>query len=78
MNYEEELKKLKEKINTASTMKVKAEAALESIENTRKEYLEQVKNLGVDPQNLESEINSLKTEINFLLEEANSLLPKDI
>ena len=63
MNYEEELKKLKEKINTASTMKVKAEAALESIENNRKEYLE---------------INSLKTEINSLLEEANSLLPKDI
>ena len=59
-------------------MKVKAEAALESIENNRKEYLEQVKNLGVDPKNLESEINSLKTEINSLLEEANSLLPKDI
>ncbi|MFR7349110.1 hypothetical protein [Peptoniphilus sp.] len=78
MNYEEELKKLKEKISSANTMKVRAEAALDNIENNRKEYIERLKNLGVDPKNLEAEINSLKSEINSLLEEANSLLPKDI
>lgn len=78
MNYEEELKKLKEKISSANTMKVKAEAALENIENNRKEYIERVKDLGVDPKNLEIEINSLKIDINSLLEEANNLLPKDI
>ena len=59
-------------------MKVRAEAALDNIENNRKEYIERLKNLGVDPKNLEAEINSLKSEINSLLEEANSLLPKDI
>lgn len=78
MNYEIELKNLKEKLQRASQMKVKAEATLENLEENKKSYLEQVKKLGIDPKNIESEISNLKTEIESLINEANNLLPKDI
>lgn len=77
MNYEQEIKDLKVKIDTAQLNKVKAETRLEQLENDRNALLEQLSTLGVEPENLDAHIENLEQEIAQLLEEAKSLLPDD-
>lgn len=78
MNYEEQLKKLKSDIDRAKDMKNRAEGQLDQLKAQEAQYLEELNKLGVDPENLESEIEKLKKDIELMLEEANSLMPKDI
>ncbi|NLW42665.1 MAG: hypothetical protein GXY89_05960 [Tissierellia bacterium] len=78
MNYEEELKKLKYDIDRANALKNKAAANLEVLENQESQILEELKQLGVEPENLDSTIENLKKEIEEMLNEANSLMPRDI
>ncbi len=78
MNYEEQLKKLKSDIDRAKDMKNRAEGQLDQLKAQEAQYLEELNKLGVNPENLESEIEKLKKDIELMLEEANSLMPKDI
>lgn len=78
MNYEDELKKLKRDLEIAKNLKNKADGTLEELKKQEQQQLEELKSLGVDPENLESEIKNLETEIKSLFKEANELLPKDL
>lgn len=78
MNYEESLKKLKLNLDQAKNMKNKAEGTLEELKNQESLILAELKDLGVDPENLENEIEKLKGEIESLLKEANDMLPMDL
>lgn len=78
MNYEKELNALKENLDKAKSLKYKAEARLEQLNNQQQEIIEELKDLGVDPEDLEQEIEKLTNEIDKLFKEANLLIPKDI
>lgn len=78
MDYEKELNVLKDNLEKAKSLKYKAEARLEQLNNQEQEIIKELKNLGVNPEDLEREIKKLKLEIDKLFEEANTLLPKDI
>lgn len=78
MDYEVQLKKLKEDLDKAKTLKYRAEAKLEQLKNQEKDLIDELVELGVNPNNLDNEIRKLSEEINSLFEEASKLLPKDI
>ncbi|SHG94315.1 hypothetical protein SAMN02745245_00106 [Anaerosphaera aminiphila DSM 21120] len=77
MNYEENLNILKDELEKAKNLKYKAEARLEQL-NVQKEILiKEIKDLGIEPENLDSEIDNLKKEIDNLFDEAEKLIPRD-
>lgn len=78
MDYEKELNELRDNLEKAKSLKYKAEARLEQLNNQQQEIIKELKNLGVNPEDLEKEIVKLESEINKLFKEANILLPKDI
>ena len=78
MDYEKELNALRDNLEKAKSLKYKAEARLEQLNNQQQEIIKELKDLGVNPEDLEEEIKKLKSEIDKLFEEANTLLPKDI
>ncbi|NLY67363.1 MAG: hypothetical protein GX069_07365 [Tissierellia bacterium] len=77
-NYEKELNLLKENLDKAKSLKYKAEARLEQLNNQQQEIIKELKELGVNPEDLEKEIRKLTEEIDALFKEANELIPKDI
>lgn len=78
MSYEKELNNLKESLEKAKNLKYKAEARLEQLNQQEEEIINELKYLGVKPEELETEINKLTSEIDKLFKEANQLLPKDL
>lgn len=78
MDYEKELNVLRDNLEKAKSLKYKAEARLEQLNNQQQEIIKELEALGVNPEDLEKEIKKLKLEIDKLFEEANTLLPKDI
>lgn len=77
-NYETRLEDLKKTLDKATNLKYKAEARLEQLNNQKKEIIEELNELKIDPDNLEDEIKKLENEIEELFTKADSLLPKDI
>lgn len=78
MDYEKELSLLKENLEKAKSLKYRAEARLEQLKQQEDEIIKDLKELGIEPKDLESEIEKLTLEINSLFKNANDLLPKDL
>lgn len=78
MEYEKELGNLKENLEKAKTLKYKAEARLEQLKSQEADLIKELKELNVNPEDLDSEIENLTIEINKLFKKSNELLPKDI
>ena len=78
MNYDKELNELRENLESAKSLKYRAEARLEQLKRQEDEIVKELKELGVKPEDLDGEIERLTLEINKLFKEANELLPKDI
>ena len=78
MNYEKELNDLKEGLEKAKNLRYRAEARLEQLNNQEAEIIAELKELGIEPRELENKINSLTSDIQRLFKEANELLPKDL
>ena len=76
MNYEENLKNLKEELDKLKNMKYKSEARLEQLNSQKKDILLEIEKLGIKPEDLEKEISNLKNEIDKLFNEANDLMPR--
>lgn len=78
MDYEKELNLLKENLEKAKSLKYRAEARLEQLKQQEDEIIKELNELGIEPKDLEGEIEKLTLEINGLFKEANQLLPKDL
>ena len=78
MDYEKELNQLKLDLDKAKTLKYKAEARLEQLKRQEDQIIEELKLLGVKPEDLDNEIDTLKAKIEELLTKANEMLPKDL
>lgn len=77
-DYEKELNILKNNLEKAKSLKYKAEARLEQLDKQHKDIISELKELGVNPDDLDKEIEKLTMEIESLFKESNELLPKDI
>lgn len=78
MDYEKELNLLKENLEKAKSLKYRAEARLEQLKQQETEIIKELSDLGVKPEDLESEITNLTSDINKLFQQANELLPTDL
>ncbi|AUS96450.1 hypothetical protein CDQ84_07945 [Clostridium thermosuccinogenes] len=77
-DFDKELSQIKENLDKAKNLRIRAEARLEQLNKQKQDILAELQNLGVKPEDLDSEIEKLKNEIEDLLKKANELLPMDL
>lgn len=78
MNYEMELKRLKDDLDKATNLKNRYEGRLQTLKQQEEELLNELNKMGIKPENLNGEIQALKTDIERLLKEADNLIPRDL
>lgn len=71
------LRELQERAERARTEKARAEATLESLEKQRNELVAEIREMGVEPEDLPAEIERLEEEIAQGLKKAEELLPPE-
>ncbi|WP_027621332.1 hypothetical protein [Acetivibrio clariflavus] len=76
--YEKRINQIKESLDKAKNMRIRAEARLEELNKQKEEILRELKELNVSPDQLDDEISKLKSEIEELMERAQNLIPQDI
>lgn len=74
-NYENELKCIKESLDSAKELKIRTEARIEQLNKQRNDILKELEIYGVKPEDLEDEIGKLKKEIENLIEEIGIIIP---
>jgi len=78
IDYEKTISQLKENLDKAKSLRIRAEARLEQLNAQKQELLTELSALGVKPENLEDEINKLKTEIEELINKATAMIPSEL
>ena len=73
-DYEKKLNKLKEELDKAKNLRIRAEARLEQLNIQNEEITKEIEMLGVKPEELDSEINRLKIEIDGLFLEVDEMI----
>lgn len=76
--YGEKLQLLKDGLERANNLRIQAETRLEELYRQEKEIIEQIRALGVEPDQLEEELARLEEEITTLIEEIESIIPWDL
>ena len=77
MDYSKELMELKKNIEKASKFKVEAQVRLEALDREREKLLEDLKQYGIDPAQLDEEIERLENEIKDGIDKIKKLLPME-
>jgi len=77
-DFDKELNKLKENLDKAKNLRIRAEARLEQLNKQKQDLLSELENLGVKPEDLDTEIERLNNEIESLLKKAKDMLPMDL
>lgn len=76
--YEYEINLLREKIDQARDIRIRAETRLEQLNRQKDELSNELEKIGVSPEELDREIIRLKDEIEDLIKKANHLIPREI
>ena len=76
--YEKKINTIKENLDKAKNLRIRAEARLEDLNRQKQEILKELDELGIKPENLEEEILRLKSEIEDLIGKAEKLIPEDL
>lgn len=76
-DYNSKLNELKNKLDVAKANKTKAEGMLETLNNNKEEIIVSIREMGIEPEDLENEILNLRTQIDSLLFEAEKLLAEE-
>lgn len=74
MDYTNRLEALKDSLDKAKLNKVKYEERLNILLNDRENIIKEIKALGIEPENLEAEINNLENKIASEITKAEELL----
>lgn len=77
IDYNAKLNELKNKLDVAKANKTKAEGMLETLNNNKEEIIVSIREMGIEPEDLENEILNLQTQIDSLLFEAEKLLAEE-
>ena len=65
-------------LEKANRFKIRAESKLEELNSRKEELLKELHQYGIEPENLNDEIEKLKKEIEDGIREANELLPLEL
>lgn len=76
-NYQRNIDDLKERLDRAKDLKIRNETKLEQLQKQKEEIIKELQDMGIKPEELESEIKRLKKEIEELITQANEVLPLD-
>lgn len=76
--YDKKLNQIKENLDKAKNLRIRAEARLEELNKQKSDILKELEQLGVKPEELESEIVRLKAEIDELINRADKLIPVEL
>jgi chromosome segregation ATPase len=77
-DYSKTINQLKENLDKAKNMRIRAETRMEQLNKQKQEILKEIEEMGVKPGELESEIEKLKNDIEEMIKEANNMLPMDL
>ena len=72
MNFDDRLKKLKNELDEAKLNRARAQAKLEELEKNQNSINEEIRALGIEPDDLESSVKNLKDDIETLLAKAEA------
>jgi chromosome segregation ATPase len=78
LEYDNKINQIKENLDKAKNMRIRAEARLEQLNKQKEEILGELKELGVPPEALDTEISRLKREIEDLIDKAQNLIPEEL
>lgn len=78
LEYENKINQIKDNLDKAKNMRIRAEARLEQLNKQKEEILGELKELGVPPESLDTEISNLKSEIEDLIDKAQKLIPEEL
>lgn len=76
--YDKKLNQIKENLDKAKNLRIRAEARLEELNKQKSDILKELEQLGVKPEELEGEIVRLKAEIDELIDRADKLIPVEL
>jgi len=74
-DYEKTIAQLKDNLEKAKSMRFRAEAKLEQLNKQKEEIVNEIISMGLEPENIDKEIEKLKKEIDVLISESRELLP---
>lgn len=77
MDFTDKLNKLKDKLEIAKIERTKAQTLLDSLEERQKELNDEIKEMGIEPENLEEAVKELEDKISSLLDEAEKAMKGD-
>ncbi|HHW92086.1 MAG TPA: hypothetical protein GX735_05280 [Firmicutes bacterium] len=78
MGYEEQLNRLKRGLQQAQRLRADAETKRNFYLEQREKIILRIRELGVEPEELEQEIKRLQGEMEKLLREAEALIPWEL
>lgn len=70
------LKELKERYEDAKGKLIRSSASKEQLERNLAQTIEEIRSLGIDPDNLDSELEDLKKEVDSIYEKIENNLDK--
>lgn len=70
------LKELKERYDEAKGKVIRSSASKEQLEQNLAATIEEIRGLGIDPENLDSELEALKKEVDSIYEKIENNLDK--
>ncbi len=76
--YDKSINEIKEKLDKAKNLRIRAEARIEQLNRQRQDLLKEMEELGVKPEELDNEIKRLREEIEGLIRQADEMLPSDL
>ena len=77
VNYSDRLQAINKALEKAKTDRTRAETTKESLEKQREGIIEEIKALGVDPDNLDATIAELDTKIQTDLASLEQMIPAE-
>ena len=77
-SYEDRIKELKKHLDQARDLRSKAMGALDQHRRREEEIIQQIRELGVEPDKLDEEIRRLQTEIEARLQKVQELIPWEL
>jgi len=77
-DYSGKINQLKENLDKAKSLRIRAEAKMEQLSKQKEDLLKEIKELGVEPEEIENEITRLKAEIEEMIDRAQKMLPTEL
>lgn len=74
----QDLEAMKNNVDRGKEILGKAEGKLENLHQQKDSLTGQIKELGVEPENLDTEIEQLNSQISSLFSKAQELIPHDL